>query len=444
MNLTREEILKSKEVHLFDETTIYVVLDDDCVYGLHKGSGEWFRKNNFYDYFDSELMLTYFSYITKEDAAALATEWIETSLLKKEESAERNRERLSSAIIFATERHSSQYRKGTTIPYIVHPMEVLSILIAMKADTDLLIAGVLHDTVEDTETTIEEIKTNFGTDVARLVGEHSEDKSKTWKERKEAAYSHACSAETRAKKLILADKLSNLRSIHRDYMALGNALWNRFNAGREQQSWYYGKMTDALVSLTRDKDAEAMYWELVALYKDVFVTFYLDRGKSAMYQDNGAGEKYKLTKAKPEWVAYDKPIPKEAIVVERVLAEKLEDGWADPYGEVLFFDLEEKQYNLFSSTSRSLSISIIGNTLRFSGEDFGEECLLLHGTKEYEFYYTLKEEATYLFLTKLRKKHGLQKSLDSILKNEFGGDEGAVKFTSFCRRNKIEYSTWVL
>jgi len=277
MKLTREDILNSKGVHLYNEKTLYVEIDGDVVYGLHKGSPGWFEKNNFYDYFESDLMMSYFSSVTKEETALMAEEWEHLALLSKEEIAVRNRERLSKAVTFATERHSRQYRKGTSIPYIVHPLEVLSILGAMKADTSLLIAGVLHDTVEDTDTTVDEICNLFGAEAARLVKAHSEDKSKTWKERKEAAYSHACFAETSLKKLILADKLSNLRSIYRDYEEYGDELWNRFNAGREQQAWYYGKMIDALSNLTFEKDAKPFYQELVALYKNIFVTFNFEK-----------------------------------------------------------------------------------------------------------------------------------------------------------------------
>ena len=91
---------------------------------------------------------------------------------------------LEKAIHFATSKHAGQLRKGTKVPYIVHPLETMNILRSMNADTNLLIAGLLHDTVEDTDTSIEEIKEVFGTDVAALVGGHSEDKSKTWVERK--------------------------------------------------------------------------------------------------------------------------------------------------------------------------------------------------------------------------------------------------------------------
>ena len=91
---------------------------------------------------------------------------------------------MEKAIHFSTKKQAGHLRKGTSLPYIVHRIETMNILRSMNADTNLLIDGLLHDTVEDTDTSIEEIKEVFGTDVAALVGGHSEDKSKTWVERK--------------------------------------------------------------------------------------------------------------------------------------------------------------------------------------------------------------------------------------------------------------------
>ena len=85
--------------------------------------------------------------------------------------------KLDEAIHFATECHSGQTRKGSTIPFILHPLEVMQILAGMNADTNLLIAGLLHDVVEDTEVGIDEIRKNFGEDVESLVAGHTEDKN---------------------------------------------------------------------------------------------------------------------------------------------------------------------------------------------------------------------------------------------------------------------------
>jgi (p)ppGpp synthase/HD superfamily hydrolase len=90
------------------------------------------------------------------------------------------------AIEFATRAHSGQYRKGTKLPYIVHPLGVAKILIECDSPEHLIVAGILHDTVEDTSATLDEIKQTFGWDIADLVEAASEpDKSDTWENRKE-------------------------------------------------------------------------------------------------------------------------------------------------------------------------------------------------------------------------------------------------------------------
>ena len=95
--------------------------------------------------------------------------------------------RLQDAIRFALDKHAHQFRKGTDRPYILHPLEVMLLLSAMNADTDLLMAGVLHDTVEDTDATLPELEARFGPGVAGLVGAHTDDKSLPWQERKAKA-----------------------------------------------------------------------------------------------------------------------------------------------------------------------------------------------------------------------------------------------------------------
>ena len=107
---------------------------------------------------------------------------------------------LHESIVFANKAHKGQLRKGTDIDYISHPMEVMQILTAMGADDDLIIAGVLHDTVEDTATTVEEIAEKFGSDIATLVAHHSQDKSQPWEERKASVIDDLERADKRTKR----------------------------------------------------------------------------------------------------------------------------------------------------------------------------------------------------------------------------------------------------
>ena len=101
--------------------------------------------------------------------------------------------------------------------------------------------------------------------------------------------------------------------------------------------------------------------------------------------------------------------------------------------------MSDSTYNLFSSTSRSLSISISENKLTFAGRDFGSICEEIWGRDEYEFYYCLDEENTQLLLDILRNKYTSEDSLEIILKKEFGCDEGSILFDEFCKENGIEY-----
>ena len=174
------------------------------------------------------------------------------------------------AIIFATRAHSGTYRKGTKIPYIVHPIEAAAIVSTMTDDPDMIAAAVLHDVVEDTDATVEEISFFFNERIAKLVEAESEDKRKdlppqeTWMLRKmETLEFLRNEADKEAKILALADKLSNIRAIHRDQNTIGDKLWERFNEKRkEKHGWMYRQVAEALAELS-DTFAWQEYDDLV-------------------------------------------------------------------------------------------------------------------------------------------------------------------------------------
>jgi len=175
--------------------------------------------------------------------------------------------RIHEAIVFAARKHAGQMRKGTDVPYISHPMEVMQILITERVcSEDVIIAGILHDTLEDTNTNPKEILELFGENVLKIVAAESEDKSKPWKERKQTTIDHLAGASLEAKLVCCADKLSNLRSMASDIEAVGDKLWGRFNAGKSDIEWYYWEIAAALLELTGYK----MYEELIALNNEVF------------------------------------------------------------------------------------------------------------------------------------------------------------------------------
>lgn len=155
---------------------------------------------------------------------------------------------LERAVAFAREAHEGQVRKGTARPFIVHPLEVLDILKTMTEDEEILCAGVLHDTIEDCRNVTKEIlEENFGRRVANMVAKESEDKSKTWMERKSTTIEKLKSAPKEICMIALADKLSNIRDIARDYPVVGEELWQRFRMkDKKIIGWYYRGVRDSL------------------------------------------------------------------------------------------------------------------------------------------------------------------------------------------------------
>lgn len=237
------------------------------------------------------------------------------------------------AITFATVSHMGQTRKGTRIPYIVHPYEVGQILTAAGADTEVICAGLLHDTVEDTAATLEDIRILFGDRVAVLVAGASEDKSKTWRERKQHTIDYLAKEATLDELLLAcADKLSNMRAIVLDYAEHGDHLWERFNEGRNQQSWYYGGLTDVLEPLHHYD----MYWELVNLYQEVFVKYYRRFDTDMLIQDNGL-ELYMLHRDYPQWVPAAELDPYDLMTsamydeISKQDSDALEEQWQAEY-----------------------------------------------------------------------------------------------------------------
>lgn len=157
---------------------------------------------------------------------------------------------------FAVDVHTGMKRKGDSTPYFLHPFEVASIAATMTDDEEVLCAALLHDVVEDTPVTMEEIRERFGDRVALLVASETEDKRKhlpseaTWRTRKEESLLELKESTDPGVKIVwLADKLANMRSFMRMKAKRGKALWDTFNQkDPAQQAWYYSEVA----SLTYD------------------------------------------------------------------------------------------------------------------------------------------------------------------------------------------------
>jgi myo-inositol-1(or 4)-monophosphatase len=184
-----------------------------------------------------------------------------------------NTELLDRAIVFAVKAHAGTERRGKGFPYIIHPMEAMGIVATMTTDQELLAATVLHDTVEDTDVTIEDIKTEFGDRIASLVAQESEEmpegmsEEESWHYRKQAAIDRLAKSSHDAKIVALGDKLSNIRAIARDYAEMGDALWERFHSNvPKDHEWHYRGLADSL----RELQDTAAFQEFESLINKVF------------------------------------------------------------------------------------------------------------------------------------------------------------------------------
>ena len=174
------------------------------------------------------------------------------------------------AVKFAVEAHQGTERRGKSYPYIIHPMEAASIVATITSDQEMLAAAILHDTVEDTDVTLEQVREQFGDRVAELVQHETAplDESLPWREKKAAQVKQLVDASYDCKVVALGDKLSNMRGIAWDYRKMGDEVWKLFHApnGKTDVEWYYRSLGKALSELS---DTLA-YQEYVGLLEEVF------------------------------------------------------------------------------------------------------------------------------------------------------------------------------
>lgn len=167
-------------------------------------------------------------------------------------------DKVTKAIEFASKAHDGMERKKDKTPYILHPLEAAVIVGSMTQDRDVISAAVLHDVVEDTDITIEEIEENFGSRVRALVESETEDKradlppEDTWRIRKEESLEELAECDdTNVLMLWLGDKLSNMRSFYRIWKSEGDSMWQSFNQkDPSQQKWYYCTIAELTSSLS--------------------------------------------------------------------------------------------------------------------------------------------------------------------------------------------------
>ena len=158
--------------------------------------------------------------------------------------------RFDEALVYASQLHRDQLRKGTQIPYVSHLLAVTASVLEHGGTEDEAIAALLHDAVEDQggPETREEIRERFGEEVAAIVDGCSDTDTlpkPPWCERKSAYIAHVVEAPRSVRLVSTADKLHNARAILADYRVIGEPLWDRFNGGRNGTLWYYRALANA-------------------------------------------------------------------------------------------------------------------------------------------------------------------------------------------------------
>jgi (p)ppGpp synthase/HD superfamily hydrolase len=168
-----------------------------------------------------------------------------------------NSSRFIDALTLTVKLHEAQIRKGSDVPYIAHLLGVTSLVLEAGGDSDMAIAALLHDAVEDQGgmEVLLEIRQRFGVRVASIVEGCSDSFIKPkppWKERKEMYLAHLPLALSEIRLVSLADKLHNARSINRDLKIHGVGIFNKFKGGKIGTLWYYRELVKIFLATETD------------------------------------------------------------------------------------------------------------------------------------------------------------------------------------------------
>jgi (p)ppGpp synthase/HD superfamily hydrolase len=167
--------------------------------------------------------------------------------------------RFQEAIAYASRIHAAQVRKGTRVPYLSHLLGVASLVLEAGGDEDQAIAALLHDAVEDQPRagkTAKEIGRKFGDHVLEMVlacTDAMTHPKRPWIERKREYIARARTHAPDARLVSLADKLHNTRAILADYRRVGDKVWERFSAGRDEALWYYRSLVQVYTETGEDE-----------------------------------------------------------------------------------------------------------------------------------------------------------------------------------------------
>jgi (p)ppGpp synthase/HD superfamily hydrolase len=178
--------------------------------------------------------------------------------------------RFLKAIQLASEAHKDQKRKTSNLPYIEHPLAVGLILKEMNCSEDTIIAGILHDTLEDTDLQIEIIQKEFGKIVVSYLEYVTESKHLNWEERKTKSIEKIKLAPLEVKYITAADKFHNLYTLQEEFNSKGEMIWDSFLRKKPKQEWYYRSMFDSIIYNWEEKNDNLLIQNLEKSINSLF------------------------------------------------------------------------------------------------------------------------------------------------------------------------------
>ena len=326
-----DDILNAVEVTLYMDDVLYIVDENDDAYGFCKTSKKWYYKRNYYDYFESSLMLQYFKLLTPEEAAALYKEWVNESDsiggLHLGNNKGKKQERIEAAIKYAVDYHSGKIWKESKNPYIVKALEVFQVLSYISTDVDLMIAGILLEAYDDSLESKKKLQNDFGDTVANLVLGYQKLRDVDWNEDIYNECRRIENATKEEKILTLADIVVKQRQLFLGCSRTIGNYWREFDISYEDSANYFSKIQDALYDLEFDDNLIALYWEMVNGYKELFVKYYFDENRICLYQVSADGSSVYKTPDGYSWLKCTEKVPDDAICISRELAERVEEQW---------------------------------------------------------------------------------------------------------------------
>lgn len=223
------------------------------------------------------------------------------------------------ALRFSSIRHGGQHRKGSSIPYLSHPFSVALLLETDHQPPTVVVAGLLHDLIEETKTDPQEILTRFGPDVLRLVLAVSEkNRNQTWEQRKQTTLEHISSLQFDEVALLVADKLHNLRSIRYDLEMEGMIVWQRFKRPMRDQSWYYHQLLHAFEPFHSSTD-------LIGLYEQELYSLFYGQKNTKDQKVTRLFESILTHFIEDEWVQEAAPLCQTAYELKEIVARTAVD-----------------------------------------------------------------------------------------------------------------------